>query len=105
MAPSKSERLKPDCRLENKQQSLSPQSGHRKAMKSVTAKRCTDSDSDSDKPGTRSDLAPRSSGKEDSRKLETFRRNPAGDQSRPVELDQQPEASLAWWVGNLPCEV
>ena len=45
-----------------------------------------------------------SSGKEDSRKLETFRWNPAGNQSRPVEPDQQPEASLAWWVGDHPCE-
>jgi hypothetical protein len=33
-----------------------------------------------------------------------FRWNPAGNQSRPVELDPQPEASLAWWVGNHPCE-
>jgi hypothetical protein len=56
------------------------------------------------KPFKGSDLAPRSSGKEDSLKLETFRWNPAGNQSRPVELDQQPEASLAWWVGNCPCE-
>ncbi len=37
-------------------------------------------------------------------KLETSRRNPAGSQSRPVELGQRPEASLAWWVGNCPCE-
>jgi hypothetical protein len=29
--------------------------------------------------------------------LETFCRNPAGIQSRPVEPGQQPEASLAWW--------
>ncbi len=36
--------------------------------------------------------------------LKPFRWNPAGNQSRPVELDQQPEASLAWWVGNRPCE-
>jgi len=36
--------------------------------------------------------------------LKPFRWNPAGNQSRPVELDQQPEASLAWWVGNHPCE-
>ncbi len=54
---------------------------------------------------TRSDLAPRSSGKEDSLKnLKPFVGNPAGNQSRPVELDQQPEASLAWRVGNCPCE-
>ncbi len=48
--------------------------------------------------------APRSSGEEDSLSLETFRRNPAGGQSRPAELGQQPEASLAWWTGNCPCE-
>src|SRR3954470_10368200 len=36
-------------------------------------------------------------------KCETFRRNPAGNQSRPAEPGQQPEASLAWWAGNLPC--
>ena len=30
--------------------------------------------------------------------LKPFRWNPAGNQSRPVEPDQQPEASLAWWV-------
>ena len=53
---------------------------------------------------TRSDLAPRSSGEEDSRSLKPFRWNPAGNQSRPVEPDQQPEASLAWWVGDHPCE-
>ena len=52
----------------------------------------------------RSDLAPRSSGEEDSRSLKPFRWNPAGNQSRPVELDQQPEASLAWRVGDHPCE-
>jgi len=45
-----------------------------------------------------------SSGKEDSRNLKPFRWNPAGNQSRPVEPDQQPEASLAWWVGDHPCE-
>ena len=36
--------------------------------------------------------------------LETFHQNPAGSQSCPVELDQQPEASLAWRVGNPLCE-
>ena len=36
--------------------------------------------------------------------LKPFVGNPAGNQSRPVELDQQPEASLAWWVGDHPCE-
>ena len=36
--------------------------------------------------------------------LKPFTWNPAGNQSRPVEPDQQPEASLAWWVGNYPCE-
>ena len=34
--------------------------------------------------------------------LKPFRWNPAGNQSRPVEPDQQPEASLAWWVGDHP---
>ena len=29
-------------------------------------------------------------------KCETFHRNPAGNQSRPAEPGQQPEASLAW---------
>ncbi len=43
------------------------------------------------------DIAPRSSEEEDRHKRETFCRNPAGNQSRPVELGQQPEASLAWW--------
>src|SRR5208337_3648016 len=51
-----------------------------------------------------SDIAPRSSGEEDSRSLKPFRWNPAGNQSRPVEPDQQPEASLAWRVGDHPCE-
>ena len=50
------------------------------------------------------DIAPRSSGEEDSRSLKPFRWNPAGNQSRPVELDQQPEASLAWRVGDHTCE-
>ena len=36
--------------------------------------------------------------------LKPFRWNPAGNQSRPVEPDQQPEASLAWRVGDHPCE-
>jgi Uma2 family endonuclease len=34
--------------------------------------------------------------------LKPFRWNPAGNQSRPVELGQQPEAGLVWWVGNHP---
>ena len=46
----------------------------------------------------------RSSGEEDSQSLKPIRWNPAGNQSRPVEPDQQPEASLAWWVGDHPCE-
>ena len=50
----------------------------------------------------RSDLAPRSSEKEDRLKRETFHRNPAGNQSRPAEPGQQPEASLAWWTGDRP---
>ena len=37
--------------------------------------------------------------------LKPFRWNPAGNQSRPVEPDQQPEASLAWWVGYTPRSV
>lgn len=50
-------------------------------------------------------LAPRSSGKENSLiRLKPFRWSPAGNQSRRVEPDQQPEASLAWWVGDHPCE-
>src|SRR5271157_3127322 len=36
--------------------------------------------------------------------VKPFRWNPVGNQSRPVEPDQQPEASLAWWVGDHPCE-
>src|SRR4051812_716351 len=50
------------------------------------------------------DIAPRSPGKGDRLQCETFHRNPAGHQSRPAEPGQQPEASLAWWAGNLPCE-
>jgi hypothetical protein len=48
-----------------------------------------------EKPKTKSDIAPRSSGKENRYNRETFRRNPAGNQSRPEEPGQQPEASLA----------
>src|SRR5208283_3259446 len=54
-------------------------------------------------PGIRRNLASRLP-YEDSRSLKPFRWNPAGNQSRPVELDQQPEASLAWRVGDHPCE-
>ena len=35
---------------------------------------------------------------------ETFRRDPAGNQPRPVKLGQQPEASLAWRRGDPGCE-
>jgi Transposase DDE domain group 1 len=35
---------------------------------------------------------------------ETFRWDPAGNQPRPAELGQQPEASLAWRTGNRRCE-
>ena len=42
-------------------------------------------------------------GKEEA-KAETFHRNPAGNQSRPAEPGQQPEASLAWWRGDPHCE-
>ena len=35
---------------------------------------------------------------------ETFRRDPAGNQPRPAELGQQPEASLAWCRGDPGCE-
>ena len=48
-------------------------------------------------------LRQESSGKEN-RQCETFRRNPAGNQSRPAEPGQQPEASLAWGTGNRHCE-
>ena len=34
-------------------------------------------------------------------KCETFHRNPAGNQSRPAEPGQQPEASLAWGGATL----
>jgi hypothetical protein len=45
-------------------------------------------------------------GKEDGCRihLETFRWNPAGNQARPEELGQQPEASLAWCRGDPACE-
>src|SRR5437870_5052189 len=36
--------------------------------------------------------------------LETFRWNPVGNQSHPVEPSQQPEASLASWWGDPPGE-
>ena len=49
-------------------------------------------------------LAPRSSEKEDRLKRETFYRNPAGNQSRPEELGQQPEASLARWRVTSPAK-
>jgi hypothetical protein len=35
---------------------------------------------------------------------ETFRWDPAGNQSRPAELGQRPEASLAWCRGDPGCE-
>jgi len=35
---------------------------------------------------------------------ETFRWNPAGNQPRPAEPGQRPEASLAWCSGNRHCE-
>ena len=54
-------------------------------------------------PGIRRNLASRLP-YENSLTLETFQRNPAGNQSRPVEPGQPPEASLAWWVGDFPCE-
>jgi hypothetical protein len=45
-------------------------------------------------------------GKEDPCRIhsETFRWNPAGNQARPEEFGQQPEASLAWCRGNPACE-
>jgi hypothetical protein len=49
-------------------------------------------------------LRQESSGEEDRPNLKPFNGNHAGNQSRPVELDQQPEASLAWWVGDHSCE-
>src|SRR5208337_1039533 len=54
-------------------------------------------------PGIRRNLASRLP-YENRHNRETFRRNPAGNQSRPEEPGQQPEASLAWWVGDHPCE-
>jgi transposase len=35
---------------------------------------------------------------------ETFHATLRVNESRPAELGQQPEASLAWWRGDLPCE-
>ena len=55
-------------------------------------------------PGIRRNLASRLPYENSLIRLKPFRWNPAGNQSRPVEPDQQPEASLAWWVGNHPCE-
>ena len=52
----------------------------------------------------RSDLAQEAQERRIAANLKPFVGNPAGNQSRPVEPDQQPEASLAWWVGNCPCE-
>jgi hypothetical protein len=48
--------------------------------------------------------ARRSLGKEDGIKLKPFVKDPAGSQSRPERLASHPEASLAWWWGNPPCE-
>jgi hypothetical protein len=36
--------------------------------------------------------------------LETFRWDPAGNQSCPAKPGQQPEASFAWCAGNWHCE-
>jgi hypothetical protein len=37
--------------------------------------------------------------------LENLSLQPCGlNESRPAELGQRPEASLAWWRGNPPCE-
>ena len=52
----------------------------------------------------RSDLAQETRERRIVTTVKPFRWNPAGNQSRPVEPDQQPEASLAWWVGDHPCE-
>jgi hypothetical protein len=35
---------------------------------------------------------------------ETFHATLRVNESRPAELGQQPEASFAWWRGDLPCE-
>ena len=45
-------------------------------------------------------------GKEDQCRIqrETFRWNPAGNEARPEESGQQPEASLAWCRGDPACE-
>jgi hypothetical protein len=56
----------------------------------------------------KSNLAPRCLGKEDGHELSddsaTFRWDPAGIESRPVEPGRQPEASLAWWWSDPRCE-
>ena len=57
-----------------------------------------------EKPENGSDLAKKAREGRIVISLKPFRWNPAGNQSRPVEPDQQPEASLAWWVGDHPCE-
>ena len=52
-----------------------------------------------------SDIAPRSLGKEDeTRTQKPFIGTLWVNESHPAELGQQPEASLAWWRGNPPCE-
>ena len=43
-------------------------------------------------------------GEEEAETQKPFIWNPAGIQSRPVELGQQPEASLAWSRGDPGCE-
>jgi hypothetical protein len=66
--------------------------------------RCWSGTSPSSCPAFRAWLVTRSSGEEDSLALETFRGNSAGKQPRPAEPGQRPEASLAWWAGDRPCE-
>src|SRR5512135_1321201 len=48
--------------------------------------------------------APGKLGKGGSDVAETLRRDPVGNQPRPVKLGQRPEASLAWCRGNPGCE-
>ena len=43
-------------------------------------------------------------GKEEEPDSETFHWNPAGLNPARQSWDQQPEASLAWWRGDPPCE-
>ena len=54
-------------------------------------------------PGIRRNLASRLPYEEETRTLKPFAET-LRVQSRLAKLDQQPEASLAWWWGNPSCE-